>query len=202
MATRDADAWRRATTSPFLDGIRSGNLPEDAFVRWLEQDRIFLVGLTRAWAGVLTSAPEMHHDLLASGIRAFVDEVSWLGEHVPSGDLGSVEPLGATTAYVDWLLDVASAPFAVAMSALWVVEAAYLEAWRGVADDASRMNAAHSEFVAHWSNAEFGEFVDTLEEVADAALAGSDDGTRSWASVAVATTLAHEEAFWGMTVTG
>lgn len=203
MATGDSHAWRRATTSPFLDGIRDGSLAEESFRRWLEQDRVFLAGLTRAWAGILSSAPVANHDLLASGIRSFVDEVSWLGRPLTSSRAGSTElaeladPLPTTEHYVDWLLDVASAPMAVALSAMWVVEAAYLEAWRAIAGEG--VSDTYLEFVHHWTTPDFESFVNAIEVAADEALVDADGPTLAWARAAVSTTVAHEEAFWRMT---
>ena len=39
------ELWRKGTSADFLSAIRDGNLPSDAFHRWLVQDYAFAKGL-------------------------------------------------------------------------------------------------------------------------------------------------------------
>jgi thiaminase/transcriptional activator TenA len=80
----------------------------------------------------------------------------------------------ATAAYAVLLGRLDDADVTVALTALWAIERAYLDAWSFAAPGAP----AYREFVAHWTTPQFAAYVDALEQAADdavgAALGGSD----------------------------
>jgi formylaminopyrimidine deformylase / aminopyrimidine aminohydrolase len=197
LAGRDPAAWAAATGHPFLDGAADGSLPVAAFDRWLEQDRLFVEALARAWGLVLAEAPVDDLRLLSEGIAAFVGEVAWFEELAADRGLAvPAEPLAATAAYNAHLLQMAGEPYPVALTAMWAVEAAYLEAWRSARPGAP----AYRSFVEHWTDAAFAGFVDRLERAVDRALAGASAAEVDAAGRAVALTAGHEAAFWAMTL--
>jgi formylaminopyrimidine deformylase / aminopyrimidine aminohydrolase len=199
LAGRDAGAWTAATSHPFLDGAADGTLPTNAFDRWLEQDRLFVEALARAWGLLLAAAPVEDLGLLSDGIAAFVAEVAWFEELGTERGLAiPAEPLPATDAYNAHLLRMAGEPYPVALAAMWAVEAAYLEAWRSALPGAP----AYRAFVEHWADDAFGAFVARLESAADRALAGASAAEVDAAAGAIAETAGHEAAFWAMTFTG
>lgn len=199
LADRDADRWRAATRHPFLDGARTGTLPGRVFDRWLEQDRLFVETLTRAWAALLTKAPSDDLALLADGINAFVAEMAWFDELGAERDLViPAAPLPAAADYHSHLLGMAGEAYPVALAAMWAVEAAYLEAWRSALPGA----AVYRPFVEHWTDAGFVAFVDRLGCAADRALAGASAADVDAAADAVVVTAGHEAAFWAMTWSG
>lgn len=192
------DLWRAATDAPFLRGVTDGTLPAAAFDRWLAQDHHFLTTLVRAWGRLLTTAPAEDFALLAGGIQAFSDELAWFErmarQRVPSThalDLAAPE-LPATAAYNTALLKLADEPYPQAVTAMWAVEAAYLQAWQGVAPGAP----AYREYVSHWADDDFEAFVADLAGVVDRELPG---GPTPAATRAFVTVLRHEAAFWAMT---
>lgn len=198
LAGRDRARWRAATHHPFLDGVRDGSLSDAAFNRWLEQDRLFVETLARAWARLLVTAPAADLALLSEGIGAFVAELHWLEEVAVARRLtGPAEPLPATTAYQAHLLRVAREPFPIALTAMWAVEAAYLDAWRTARPGAPEYRA----FVEHWTDDGFSSFVDGLELAADRALAAQPAAVLDAAFDALRLTADHEAAFWAMTWT-
>lgn len=198
LATRDAARWRAATSHPFLDGARTGDLPVASFDRWLEQDRLFVATLARAWARMLAVAPDEHLGLLSDGIAAFVAEVAWFDDLARTRGLASgAAPLDATAAYQEHLLAAAGRPFPVALAAMWAVEAAYLEAWRSARPGAP----AYRAFVEHWTDPDFADFVERLEAAVDAALVTEPTRVDA-AAAAVAEIADHEAAFWAMTWSG
>ena len=199
LAHADPQRWQAATRQPFLDGVRVGTLPVEAFDRWLEQDRLFVETLTRAWGGILRGAPTEDLALLADGISAFVAEVAWF-DHLGAerGLVVRAEPLPVTQRYNRHLLEVAAEPYPVALAAMWAVEVAYLEAWRA----ARPGHGPFRKFVEHWTDAAFAAFVDRLEQAADRALAHASAAEVAGAAGAVAGTFDHEAAFWVMTWDG
>lgn len=197
LAGRDPGGWAAATGHPFLDGAADGSLPVAAFDRWLEQDRLFVEALTRAWGLVLAEAPVDDLGLLSEGIAAFVGEVAWFEELAAERGLAiPAEPRAATAAFNAHLLQMAGEPYPVALATMWAVEAAYLEAWRSALPGAP----AYRPFVEHWTNDAFAAFVDRLERAADRALAGASASEVDTAGRAVALTAGHESAFWAMTL--
>lgn len=194
LAERHPALWASATRHPFLDAARDGSLTEREFARWLEQDHHFVVGLTRAWGRLLGAAPPGDFALLCDGIAAFTAELSWFEQLAEERSLrleADVEP--AAAAYVAYLGEVASSAYPVAITAMWAVEAAYLEAWRG-ALGGSRL---YSDLVEHWTGAEFAAFVARLAEVADRELRGAPEH-QATAEGAFVRVLEHEAVFWGL----
>jgi len=168
LADRDPARWWAATHHPFLDGARAGSLPASAFDRWLEQDRLFVETLARAWARLLTEAPADDLLLLADGIAAFVGEMAWFERVATERGLAiSAVPLPAAAAYRAHLGCMAGEPYPVGLAAMWAVEAAYLEAWRTALPGAP----AYRVFVEQWTDDAFAAFVARLEAAADRGLA-------------------------------
>lgn len=195
----DRTAWAAATSDPFLDGARTGSLAGEVLDRWLEQDRTFVATLADAWRLMRASAPAEDRALLDEGIAAFDAEVTWFDELATTRRLVVPTPsLRVTAAYCDELLRVAQEPYAVALAAMWTVEAAYLEAWRGALPGAP----AFRELVEHWTDPSFVAFVDSLERAADRSLAGATVDDLDRVRVAVLRILEHEAAFWSMTSAG
>jgi formylaminopyrimidine deformylase / aminopyrimidine aminohydrolase len=180
-------AWRRATRHPFLERVRAGTLPEDAFAVWLVQDRLFVGDLLCFQARLLARAPRCAQRVLAAGALALVDELVWFdaqGERLGL-DL-EAERLPATYAYRTLLERLEREPFEAAITALWVLERVYLDAWSFAAPAAPPYDA----FVEHWTTPEFRAYVDELEALADP----SHDEV-------VAAVLEAEIAFWETTLT-
>ncbi|NEK60091.1 TenA family transcriptional regulator [Geodermatophilus sabuli] len=188
LLERHAEAWRRATRHPFLDGVRDGTTTAAAFDTWLVQDARFVADLLRFQARLLARAPRPAQAVLAGGAVALVEELAWFEERaaVRGLDLGA-PALPATTAYTALLdrLDAADVP--TALTALWTIERTYLDAWSGARPGAP----AFREFVEHWTVPGFAGYVAGLETAADAA-GGADDAV-------FLEVVAAETAFWDMT---
>ncbi len=50
QAVQDGGVWEDYTRHPFVEGLRDGSLPRDAFLHYLVQDYLFLIHFARAWA--------------------------------------------------------------------------------------------------------------------------------------------------------
>ncbi len=166
LLARHADAWGRATRSPFLDAVRDGTLPPAAFDTWLVQDAHFLGDLLRFQARLLARAPRPAQAVLAAGCVALVEELDWFARVAADRGLDLAAPqLPATIAYGDLLYRLDAADVATALMALWAVERAYLDAWSGASPGAE----PYREFVAHWTQPGFAAYVSGLEVAADRA---------------------------------
>ena len=64
---RDAapDAWRDYTRHAFVEGLRDGSLPREAFLHYLRQDYVFLIHFSRAWALAAVKS-ETHAEMLTA----------------------------------------------------------------------------------------------------------------------------------------
>lgn len=161
-----AEAWRRATRHPFLVGIRDGTLPEHAFAAWLGQDRLFVSDLLWFQARLLARSPRAAQRVLAVGVLALVDEQDWFDVQAErlAPELETVR-MPATRAYRALLERLDGEPFGAAVTALWVLERVYLDAWSYAAPS----GPPYDTFVEHWTTPQFCAYVQELEALVDAA---------------------------------
>jgi formylaminopyrimidine deformylase / aminopyrimidine aminohydrolase len=148
LLQRRAGAWRAATRHPFLDAVRDGTLPVEAFDTWLVQDARFVADLLRFQARLLARAPRGAQPVLAAGAVALVEELGWFEQQAAARGLDLAVPaLPATAAYAGLLARLDAGPVPEALTALWVVERTYLDAWSGARPGAPEFR----EFVEHWT---------------------------------------------------
>jgi thiaminase/transcriptional activator TenA len=164
LLVRHEARWLGATQHSFLSAVRDGSIPEPRFHTWLAQDYLFVADLLWFQARLLARAPRHAQAVLAGGVSALVDELNWLEQHAAARGLDpDAAPLEATSDYRRLLERLDGAPFAEALTALWLLERAYLDAWSHAAPGAP----AYRDFVAHWTAPEFAAYVDALQAAAD-----------------------------------
>jgi len=73
------ELWPRATSGEFLSAIRDGNLPSEAFQRWLVQDYAFAKGLAAFQAVAKTPRPAQK--VLIAGLSALDAELDWFEQN-------------------------------------------------------------------------------------------------------------------------
>ncbi len=66
MRTAAGDVWRDYTRHAFVEGLRDGTLPREAFLHYLRQDYVFLIHFSRAWALAVVKSETHEEMLLAS----------------------------------------------------------------------------------------------------------------------------------------
>jgi thiaminase/transcriptional activator TenA len=190
LVSRHASAWSAATRHRFLTGVRDGTVPRWAFEAWLVQDYRYVCDLLSFQARLLARAPRQAQPVLAGGLVALVDELDWFEQQVATLAIElDAAPRLATRAYAELLVRLDEHPVAVALTALWVLERVYLEAWSFAAPG----DPAYREFVAHWTTAPFAAYVDALEQAADSALAAESSPDLD---PVVAAVLDAETRFW------
>ena len=167
LISRHPEAWWAATRHPFLDSLRDGTLPVGAFEAWLAQDYLFVGDLLTFQARLLARAPRPAQGVIAGGLVAVEDELGWFEDRARERGLQLGNTRHPTTeAYRSLLGVLGEDPYPVAVTALWAMERAYLEAWRSAAPG----HPDYWAFVEHWTTPEFAGYVKGLEEAADAAL--------------------------------
>ncbi|MGI8553269.1 MAG: TenA family transcriptional regulator [Dehalococcoidia bacterium] len=195
LRERHVALWHGAVHHPFLDGIRSGDLPESAFQTWLVQDYHFVARLLRFQALLLAQAPRADQRVLSAGLAALVAELDWFEEQAPLHSLSLQAPLQpACRAYTDFLIALTHEPYPAGITALWAVERAYLDAWAGVRPGAP----AFREYVDHWTTDAFVMYVEEIAEATDRSLKLASADQMAQADGAFAWTARYERDFWQM----
>jgi thiaminase len=188
LLSRHPDPWRGATRHPFLGAVRDGTIPVAAFDTWLVQDARFVADLLRFQARLLARAPRPAQAVLAGGLVALVDELAWFEEQAAVRGLDLAVPaLRPTAAYAELLERLDAADVGTALTALWVIERTYLDAWSHARPGAPE----YRPFVEHWTLPGFAGYVAGLETAADGVPA--PDADRVFTEVVAA-----ETAFWAM----
>ncbi len=57
--------WRDYTRHAFVEGMKDGSLPREAFLHYLRQDYVFLIHFSRAWALAVVKS-ETHEEMLTA----------------------------------------------------------------------------------------------------------------------------------------
>ncbi|WP_350334379.1 thiaminase II [Coralliovum pocilloporae] len=75
MRAASGDLWRDYTRHGFVEGMKDGTLPKEAFLHYLRQDYVFLVHFSRAWALAVVKG-ESHEEMMtaAATVNALVGE--------------------------------------------------------------------------------------------------------------------------------
>lgn len=199
LSVRQPAAWWEAVNHPFLEAVRDGNLSAGAFESWLAQDYRFVSDLLAFQARLLARSPRPDQAVLAGGLVALESELGWFEEKAGERALDLDAPRRpATGAYRDFLAGREREPYPAAITALWALEAVYLQAWRGAAPG----HPDYREFVEHWTTPEFAGYVAGLESSADAALSAAGEKEQGQAETAFLEVCRLERDFWQMAWTG
>lgn len=192
LIQEEDELWEEATRSPFLEGVESGDLPDEAFNRWLVQDYKFGLGLVSFQSLCLAKAPRKDWKPLIQGLEAMDRELDWFEKHTRKRGLDfNVLDHKICRDYVEFLAKAGtSEPYAVLAAILFGVEAAYLTAW-----SALRPEGPYREFILHWSNSRFADYVSQLGLIADT---NSDKCQQEFFNEV----LKHEKNFWRMSWEG
>lgn len=186
------ELWPQAIHADFLSAIGDGNLPREAFERWLVQDYLFAQGLTTFEAIAVAKTPRPAQKVLIAGLAAMDAEMDWFEEMARSRNFHlSALPHPTCRRYVDFLVASAySLPFEVLLAVLYSVEVSYLCAW-------AELNPIepYAEFIHRWSNPQFVEYVRQLLQLCDGN--PHEDQQQYFNEV-----LQHERDFWRMTWEG
>lgn len=190
-------AWKSATRHPFLEAVRDGNLPFEAFATWLVQDYFFVIYEFTVQARLLPSTPRYAQKLLIQNVAALEAELTWFEGHAKELGLSlDTTPHPVTAAYGAFMKTFEQLPFAAAMTATWAIERAYLEAWQS----ALPAQPDYREYVERWANPGFASFVGELEQLTARVLEASDADKEVEAAFLQVAEL--ERQFWDMALSG
>ena len=199
MLERFPAEWQAATRHAFLAAVADGSLPAAAFTAWLAQDYLFVADLLVFQAHLLGRAPRPAQAVLAAGLVGLEAELGWFERQAARRGLALDVARDPTTArYQALLVALQVAPYTAAITGLWAIERAYLDAWLPAAPGA----AAYREFVEHWTTTGFAEYVAGLGRAVDLALASSTSDECAQACSAFVKVAHVERDFWEMAWSG
>lgn len=110
---REAAAdWQAYTHHPFVEGLRDGTLPREAFLHYLRQDYVFLIHFSRAWALAVVKAGTLEEmRACAASVHALLEEEMALHvsicavEGISEAELQATEERPENAAYTRFVMD-------------------------------------------------------------------------------------------------
>lgn len=191
--------WLVATHHPFLEQVKDGTLPYEAFATWLGQDYHFASTLLDSQSLILVNAPRPDQGLLIGGLFALDSELSWFEANAAIYGIDLTQlPLPTCQKYQDFLLALQYKPYVVQITCIWALERAYFDSWSTALPGAPK----YKEFIDRWTTIEFKEYVDGLEAAVNAAMATATKKERAMADVYFMWIVRYEKDFWDMALSG
>tara|TARA_R110002124_G_scaffold50083_1_gene146035 strand:- start:1516 stop:2187 length:672 start_codon:yes stop_codon:yes gene_type:complete len=206
--------WRDYTHHAFVEGMRDGTLPRDAFLRYLVQDYLFLVHFSRAWALAVTKAETLEEmRVCAATVHALLNEEMRLhvgtcaAEGISEAELFAACEASQNLAYTRYVLDAGhSGDFLDLMAALAPCVLGYGEIGARLASEAEQ--TPYAEWIATYSGADYQRSCREVGALIDAAVArrlgAAPEDSPRWpglcARFQTATRL--EVDFWSMGLSG
>lgn len=166
---------------PFVTELRSGELDQKVFLRYLLDDARYLSGYARALAMIAARLPHPTDVAVLARSAAGAIEAermlhsSLLGEHGIDADEPG-EPSPTCRHYVSSLIaDAASEPVEVALAGVLPCFRVYAEVGAAIAEGTGD-DHPYAAWIATYADPEFADLVRDVETLADRLAAGSADG--------------------------
>ncbi|XP_027333067.1 probable bifunctional TENA-E protein [Abrus precatorius] len=209
------EAWLRkhrllyagATKHPLILSIRDGTIQIPSFKTWLAQDYLFVRAFVPFAASVLIKAWKESDDngdmeVILGGIACLEDEISWFKKEADKWgiSLSDVVPQQANINYCGLLESLISpeVEYTVAITAFWAIEAVYQESFAHCIEEGSKTPPELKETCERWGNEGFGQYCQTLQNIANRRLQKASDDELKKAEVMLLSVLEHEVEFWNM----
>lgn len=181
---RSAGLWSAIHRHPFVRGIGAGDISEERFKRYLEQDYVYLVEFSRVLA-IASAKSESLSDMgrFAGLLGATLDLEMDLHRRtcadfgIGAADLEKVEPLLVTTAYSSFLLRTCyeSGPADI-FAALLPCEMGYFEIADRLRGEGLPDHRHCRDWIETYSSAEFRGFAEWVAAGLDDRLGGAPPG--------------------------
>lgn len=205
-----APDWQAYTHHAFVEGMKDGSLPRDAFLRYLVQDYIFLIHFSRAWAlGVVKAGSIAEMQTCAGTVDALINHemqlhIALCGEAgISQADLEAAAELPANLAYTRYVLDAGfSGDFLDLLAALAPCVFGYGEIGTRLA--AEKTSETYAEWIGTYAGDEYQAVCRAVAELIDNAvdrrLGPQPQTSPRWSDLAhrFATATRLEVGFWQM----
>lgn len=201
---RVAPLWAEMLAHPFLLRTRDGEIADETFATWMQQDYRFVEAAIPFMAALLPKAPASHREPLAGVIPALQKELRLFEERASAVgvELRAAEVSFTCDAYIQFLMATAyQRSYAEGYTVLYTAEKAYHESWKVVREGLDESSPWHP-FVENWAGDEFAGYVGYLEGELDGLASAAGVEERARMAELFERTVKYEIAFWEMALTG
>ncbi len=208
LERRYAKEWSALLENPFVDGLRGGTLPIEAFRVYLVQDAVYLDSMTRALLDAAARSPDMN---CARRLVALVDEVlsgELLDEGhgdfaadaaIPAEVLRNSKPEPVTSAYGHYLQVTAMTDtLCVFLGAILPCASSYFQIGRALRRSAGAKRAPYRRWIAFYASAPYARHVREYESMFNALWPRASADERRRAEICFARSVEYERHFWEM----
>ena len=196
--------WDEMLSHPFLIQTRDGEIPDEVFANWMQQDYLFVEAAIPFIAALIPRGPKAHWGPHADVIKAFTTELGLFEERAAAVgvDLRAAPPSFTCHAYIQFLMASAyRRSYAEAYTVLYAAEKAYHESWK-VVQAGIDPESPWQPFVENWAGDEFAGYVAYLEGELDALAGKAGPAELEGMAELFETTTKYEIAFWELAMTG
>lgn len=174
LVEQNADLWEAMAKHPWVRAFADGSIPEQAFIAWAQQCRLFCIQEGRALSILRATLPPPELDgILAQLIDDTVREPRQLADTLTSMNAPiPLNPWPVCLGYSSHVLAAAAGGLLEGAVAVLAVERAYRDTWQAARKEADP-NGRWFSWVENWTNPEFSLMVDDLGQCVDA-LAGTE----------------------------
>ncbi|WP_170582282.1 thiaminase II [Ruegeria arenilitoris] len=168
--------WRDYTRHAFVEGLKDGTLPREAFLHYLRQDYVFLIHFSRAWALAVVKS-ETHAEMLAASrtVSGLISEEMKLhigiceAEGISQDELFATPERPENLAYTRYVLEAGySGDLLDLLAALAPCVMGYGEIGTRLAAEAA--SDTYRDWIDAYSSGEYQEACQAVGELLDSAL--------------------------------
>ncbi|WP_254442191.1 thiaminase II [Ruegeria arenilitoris] len=168
--------WRDYTRHAFVEGLKDGTLPREAFLHYLRQDYVFLIHFSRAWALAVVKS-ETHAEMLAASrtVSGLISEEMKLhigiceAEGISQDELFATPERPENLAYTRYVLEAGySGDLLDLLAALAPCVMGYGEIGTRLAAEAA--SDTYRDWIDAYSSSEYQEACQAVGELLDSAL--------------------------------
>ena len=196
--------WDEMLEHPFLIRTRDGEIPDEVFANWMQQDYLFVEAAIPFMAALMPKGPREHWEPLGGVIQALQKELRLFEERGKEVgvDLRGAPPSFTCHAYIQFLMATAyQCSYAEGYTVLYAAEKAYHDSWKVVQAGLDESSPWYP-FVENWAGDEFASYVDYLAGELDALAGKAGADELEGMAELFETTVRYEIAFWEMALTG
>jgi thiaminase/transcriptional activator TenA len=196
--------WDVMLSHRFLTRTRDGEIADETFANWMQQDYLFVEAAIPFMASLMAKAPPAHREALAGAIQALVKELRLFEERgaAVGVDLRAAPPSFTCDAYIQFLMATGyQRSYAEGYTVLFAAEKAYHDSWKVVQAGLGEDSPWHP-FVENWAGDEFAAYVAYLEGELNGLADAAGEAERARMAELFERTTRYEIAFWEMAVEG
>ena len=156
--------WDEMLAHPLLARMRSGTIDDDAFVRWMRQDYLFVSAAIPFLAALIPRGPASHWQPLARAVGTLEREIRLFEYQAKALGVGLRDAVPSSTvhAYNQFLMATAQgASYEEAFTVLYAAHRATHESFRFVKSGLAA-DSPVGPFVKNWAGREFGFYLGYL----------------------------------------